>query len=139
MKKTTFPTKKQVSAVTQRSCDQSVCEKVDSGALFLTDDRMNQGGVEAFPGSHSECVILQEWHLSGISIFECGHCPQITLEVGEKGNTAILLLSFGEILSSRSVASWDSQEAITYHGTLGSWKHHVLLSEPEILPIPMSW
>lgn len=39
--------------------------------------------------------------MSGISMLECGHCPQVTLEVGKNGNMAILLLSFGEIPGSR--------------------------------------
>lgn len=151
MKKTTFPTKKQVSAVTQRSRDQSVREKVDLGALFLTDDRMNQGGEKAFPGPHSECLDLQEWHLSGISMFECGHCPQITLEVGEKrehGHPFAVIRRDSQLqecsllgLTGSHHLLWDPRMLETSCLEM-SWKHlvgSVLLSEPEILPMPMSW
>lgn len=62
----------------------SVSEEVGLGALCLTDEITSQGGEEALPGLFSEPVVLQEWDLSGISMPECGHCPQITLEAGTK-------------------------------------------------------
>lgn len=97
-----------------------------------------QGGDETIPGSHGEPVVWPGQRLLGKPTGEGGHCPQVTLAPGE-GPSAVSLCCYSVILLvPGGVMAWESEGAATYGGTSASWEHPLSLSEPEILPLPMS-